>query len=284
MDNLGFIPDSLYVSLFYFAATGKWPNLRNPVGYNEKLQWLKLHGDYSQYTDYVDKLKAREIVKRQLGDGYSFELLGQWRSFDEIDFDKLPNEFVLKCNHDSGSTKLIYNKAELTQEKIAELKEFYDGRMKHDAFVAGREPSCKGIDRWIMAEEMMKNETGDAGGISDYKFFCFDGVPKLLLYITGRQTEKHEDYFDMDYNWLPEIRNGSTPSKMPPAKPACFEEMKQMAAKLAKGMKHVRMDFYEINGKPYFGEYTFFSGGGFELFYPKEWEKKLGDWIDIKNA
>lgn len=282
MDNLGFIPDPLYVSLFYFAANGKWPNLKSPVGYNEKLQWLKLHGDYSKYVDYVDKLKVRDIVKQQLGDGYSFKLLGQWRSFDEIDFDRLPNEFALKCNHDSGSTKLIHDKAELTQKKKVELKIFYDNRMKDDSFVAGREPSCKGIDRWIIAEELMKDTSGESKGIRDYKFFCFNGKPEIMFVSTDRETDVKFDFFDMDFNHL-DITNIHPQSGKKIEKPELFDEMKEIAAKLSAGIQHVRIDLYELNGRIYFGEYTFFHGGGFSLFKPDEWEKKLGDLIEIKK-
>jgi len=280
MDNLGFIPNSLYVSLFYFAANGKFPNLKNPIGYNEKLQWLKLNRDYSMYVDYVDKLKVRDIVKRQLGDGYSFDLLGQWKSFDDIDFEKLPNEFVLKCNHDSGSTKLIHDKSELTKDKIAELKKFYDNRMKYDAFVAGREPSCKGIERRIIAEKLMKDTSGESKGIRDYKFFCFNGKPEIMFVSTDRETDVKFDFFDMNFKHL-DIVNIHPQSGKKIEKPVLFEEMKEIATKLSAGIPHVRIDLYELNGRVYFGEYTFFHGGGFSLFKPDEWEKRLGDLIKI---
>ena len=120
-------------------------------------------------------------------------------------------------------------------------------------------------------------------GINDYKLFCFNGEPKLILVITGRRAEKHEDYFDADYNWLPEIHTFHTSSEHCPPKPKCFEKLIQYAKILSAGIRHVRMDFYEINGKVYFGEYTFYSGGGFELFHPDEWERQLGDWIDLNS-
>lgn len=280
MYSLSFLPDSLYVSMFYFATTGRLPNLINPKGYNEKLQWLKLHDKHPEYRLLADKLRVRKVVRDKIGRGYTFPLLGYWKSFDDIDFEELPNEFVLKCNHDSGSVKIVKDKNHLTPKEIEELKLFFDKRMSKDFFYAGREYPYKNIKRCILAEKLMKDSTGDPGGLNDFKFFCFDGEPKLLLYVTGRQTEKHEDYFDMDYNWL-NIRNGWTPSENPPKKPECFEELKEMATKLSQGIKQVRMDFYEIDGKIYFGEYTFFSGGGFELFKPDEWELRLGDWIDL---
>lgn len=285
MYGLKFLPDSIYVSLFYWAATGRYLNLKNPETYNEKLNWLKIHGNYAQYSHLADKLAVRNHVESVLGPGYLFPLLKAWRSADEIDFDCLPNEFVMKCNHDSGSVKIILDKASLSAEQINDIREYYKKRLSEDFFYAGREYSYKYITPFVIVEKLMYPEGGTTDGINDYKFFCFNGEPKLLLLCSGRDTEKHfhyEDYFDMDWNRLP-IRNGWTESPVCPPKPACFEELKMMAAKLSKGIPQVRMDFYEIDGKPYFGEYTFFNGGGFELFQPEEWEKKLGSWIDLNN-
>lgn len=282
MNNLGFIPDKLYVSLFYFAATGKWPDLKNPTGYNEKLQWIKLHDKDKnpEHKVLVDKLLVRDVIREKIGDGYSFPLLGYWEKFEEIDFDFLPNEFVLKCNHDSGSVKLIRDKSALTESDFEELKTFYNKRLKYDFYEAGREYPYKGIKPYIMAEKMMSDIADESKGVKDYKFYCFNGEPKLMLCVSGRYTEKHKDYFDMNYNRLP-IRRGGTESEQIPPKPDCFEEMKTLAATLSEGLRQVRIDLYEINGKVYFGEYTFFSGGGFELFQPEEWERQLGDWIDL---
>lgn len=280
MYALSFLPDKPYLRLFYFATTGKMINFKNPKGFNEKLQWLKVNDKHPEYSKLVDKLAVREHIKKVLGEEYLFPLLGYWESFEEIDFSKLPNQFVLKCNHDSGSVRIIKDKSILTKEKIEELRNFYNRRVAHDFFWAGREYPYKGIKPYIMAEKFMEDEKEGAAGIKDYKFFCFNGEPKLLLSVSGRQTEKHEDYFDMDYNYL-HIRNGSTESDVCPEKPECFEKMKEFARILSKDMRQVRMDFYEINGRVYFGEYTFFSGGGFEWFHPDEWERKLGNWIDL---
>lgn len=280
MQNLGFIPDSLYVRLFYFVATGKWPNLKNPVGYNEKLQWLKLHDKHPEYSILVDKLRVRDVIKEKLGDGYMFPLLGHWEKFDDIDFSALPNEFVLKCNHDSGSVKIIKDKESFSKEDFQKLKQFYDRRVRHNFFYAGREYQYKNVKPYIIAEQLMHDESDALGGIKDYKFLCFSGKPEFMISISGRQTEKHEDYFDMEYNWT-EIYNGSTPSAICPPKPACFEEMKRIATELCQGFKQVRIDLFEINGKVYFGEYTIFSGGGFEIFKPDKWEKQFGDWIKL---
>lgn len=280
--SLAFLPSSIYLRLYYTAMTGKWLNLKNPRTFNEKLQWLKLHDKRPDYTELSDKIAVRNYVEKKLGPGYTFPLLGVWESADEIDFSKLPNEFVLKCNHDSGSVRIIRDKAALTGDEINEIRKFFNRRVRKNFYLVGREYPYKEISRKVFAEQLMKPYDENVLSINDYKFFCFNGEPKLLLLASGRNTGNHfEDYFDMEFHYLPEVRNGWKPSKTPPQKPKCFEEMKQMAATLSAGIPQVRMDFYEINGKPYFGEYTFFSGGGFELFKPDEWEKKLGDWITL---
>lgn len=278
MYALSFLPDKLYLRLFYFSTTGRKINFKNPKGFNEKLQWLKVNDRRAEYTKLVDKLAVRAHIKDVLGEEYLFPLLGSWESFDEIDFDALPNQFVLKCNHDSGSTKIIKDKAALTKEEIEAMKESYTKRLKEDFFYAGREYPYKGIKPRIMAEALMTDAADKEKSIEDYKFFCFDGVPKIMFVATDRSTDCKFDFFDMDFNHL-DIFNIHPNAEKAIAKPAMFEEMKEIAAKLSQGMKQVRIDLYELNGKIYFGEYTFFHGGGFQLFQPEKWEQQLGDWI-----
>ena len=277
MGNLSFLPDSVYLKLFYYAATGKTLNLKNPQLFSEKQQWLKLHEIHPEYRDLVDKLTVNDYVDKQLGKGYCFPILGYWRRFDDINFDELPNRFVLKCNHDSGSTKVIQDKNSLSKKDYDELKSFFDSRVKKDFYYAGREYPYKGIDRYIIAQKYMADSKGE---MNDYKFFCFNGEPKLMFVATDRSTDVKFDFFDMDFNRL-DIVNIHPNSGKEIKKPEHFDEMKQISEKLSKGIKFVRIDLYEINGKIYFGEYTFFHGGGFCLFYPLEWEKKLGDWIEL---
>lgn len=276
IDKLAFIPDEPYLKMVYRIKTGRKLNLKNPVGFNEKLNWLKLHDVRPEYTQLADKLLVREHIRQTLGEDYCIPLLGAWDRFEDIDFDALPEKFVLKCNHDSGSVKFIKEKSALTEKDRQLLRKFYDGRLKHNPYHLAREYPYRDIHPMILAEEYMEAP----GGINDYKFFCFDGEPKLMFTVSGRYGEKHEDYFDMDYNWII-IENGSTPSAEPPIKPKCFEEMKELCKKLSDGMAQVRMDFYEIDGKVYFGEFTFFPAGGFLLFEPEDWEYKLGEYIKI---
>lgn len=281
MYGLSFIPDELYVKLFYFSISGKWMDLKNPKGFNEKQNWLKLHDEHPEYTELVDKYTVRNHIDSTLGKGYMFPLLGKWKSFDDIDFDTLPNSFVLKCNHDSGSTKIIRDKTSLTEEELGKIKSSFDAKLKKNSFYAGREYPYKRIkERYILAESLMVDENQPEKSVEDYKFFCFNGEPKVMFIATDRATDCRFDFFDMDFNHL-EIKNLHPNADRPIAKPEKFEEMKAIAAKLSSGMKFVRIDLYQLNGKIYFGEYTFFHGGGFAPFYPEEWERKLGDWIDL---
>lgn len=275
------LPDKPYLKLIYRIKTGRKLNLQDPKGYNEKLQWLKLYDVHPEYTELADKVKVRDYIKEQLGEGYTFPLLGTWDSFEDIDFNELPNSFVLKCNHDSGSVKIIHDKNTLTEQEKKSLAKFYRGRLKLNSYYAGREYPYKNIKPCILAEPLMEAE-GETGGICDYKFFCFNGEPKLMFIVSGRFSEKHEDYYDMDFNHLL-IEKGSTDSGITRERPPFFDQMKEIAAKLSKGMPQVRMDFYEINGKIYFGEFTFFCAGGFLLFTPEEWERKIGDYINIEQ-
>ena len=281
MDFFKFLPDELYVKLFYFSVSGKWMDLKNPKGFNEKQNWLKLHDHHSEYTDLVDKYAVRTHIDAVLGEGHMFPLLGKWEHFYDIAFSSLPEAFVLKCNHDSGSTRIVRNKAEITDAEKQEMKKFYEKRLKYNFFYAGREYPCKDIkQKYILAEQFMEDADHPGKSVEDYKFFCFDGVPKIMFIATDRATDCRFDFYDMDFNHL-DIENLHPHADKPIAKPQMFEEMKIIAAKLSQGMKFVRIDLYQLNGKIYFGEYTFFHGGAFAPFKPDEWERRLGDWINL---
>ncbi|MBR5321205.1 MAG: glycosyl transferase [Clostridia bacterium] len=280
MYALSFLPDKLYLQLFYFATTRRFINFKNPKGYCEKLQWLKVNNKKPEYSKFVDKLAVREYIKDVLGEEYLFPLIGKWASFDDIDFNSLPNQFVLKCNHDSGSTKVIKDKSSLTQADYDDLKQHFTKRLSRDFYFAGREYPYRGIPRYIIAEQFMRDENEPEKNIEDYKFFCFNGEPKVMFVATDRATDCKFDFFDMDFNHL-DLVNIHPNADKPIYKPEKFEEMKELATKLSKGMCHVRIDLYELNGKIYFGEYTFFHGGGFQLCHPEKWECQLGDWIDL---
>ena len=272
---LSFVPDKPYLKMVYYMKTGEHLNLDNPVGFNEKQNWLKLHDIHPEYTKLVDKYEVRSVIKELLGDGYMFPVLGVWERYDDIDFASLPNQFVLKCTHDSQSVKIVEDKNKIDHK---EFRKFYNGRLKINPFNMGREYPYKNVRPRIIAEKLMVAE----GGINDYKFFCFDGKPVIMFIATERASgDTKFDFFDMDFNHLDIVNIHPQSDKGEIEKPVCFEEMKQIAAKCSQGMKFVRIDLYEIDGKIYFGEYTFFHGGAFWPMKPEHWEKDLGDLIKI---
>ena len=271
---LRFIPDEPYLKMVYRIKTGKKLNLKNPKTFCDKLNWLKLHGFRPEYTQLADKLAVRAHLKEILGEDICLPLLGAWEHYDDIDFDALPDKFVLKCNHDSGSVKIIQDKSAMDH---AALREFYEGRIKLNPFVLGREYPYKDIKPMIIAEPFMTNNGSD---IRDYKFLCFDGVPKYMFVISDRHTDCRSDFYDMDFNRLPIVDTYPMSDELM-EKPAFFDEMVSLVTKLAQGIPTVRIDLYEINGKIYFGEYTFYDGGGFWPKEPAEWEEHMGDLIHL---
>ena len=280
MYALSWLPDTLYIKLFYYATTGRKLNLIHPVTFEDKQQWLKLNDHNDRYTQLADKYAVREYIKKTIGEEYSFPLIGHWDTFDDIDFSSLPESFVLKCNHDSGSVRVIKNKSTLSNSDIREMKKHFDKRIKRNFYLAGREFPYKNIKPCIIAEQYMIDEKQKFSSLNDYKFFCFDGEPKIVLIVTDRVTDCRYDFYDMDFRHL-DLRYGKGREDKGIQKPAFFGEMKDIAARLSAGIPFVRMDLYEVNGHVYFGEYTFFDGGGFQWYQPEKWEYEMGTWIHI---
>lgn len=275
INHLSFIPDNPYLKMVYRIKTGKKLNLKNPKGFNEKLNWLKINDIHPEYTELADKIAVHEYIKQKLGEDICFPVLGKWNHYDEIDFESLPDTFVLKCNHDSGSVKIVYNKKNINH---FELRDFFESRLKINPYTIGREYPYKNIKPCIYAEKYMATKSD--GNINDYKFFCFNGKPEIMFVATDRSADCKFDFYDMDFKHL-DIYNIHPNSSKTIARPQKFEDMKSLAAKLSENMKFVRIDLYEIDGKVYFGEFTFFHGGGFYLMHPDEWEIKLGNLIEL---
>ena len=276
--NLKWVPDPLYLRLRYFVLMKKFLRLKNPRTYNEKLQWLKLYDRKPIYTEMVDKLTAKEYVAKRIGEEYIIKTLGVWEHFDDIDFEALPDRFVLKCTHDSGGLVIVTDKRILDKERA---REKIEKSLKLNFYWTAREWPYKNVKPRIIAEEYMEDKI--TSELRDYKFFCFNGEAKALFVASERQNEDEEtkfDFFDMDYNHL-QIVNGHPNAKVPPQKPQNFEKMKELAGKLSKGIPHLRVDFYEVNGKIYFGELTFSHWSGMVPFEPAEWDKIFGDWIEL---
>ncbi len=277
---LHWMNDRTYIKLLYKGYFGHNPNLKNPSTYNEKLQWLKLHDHNPLYTQLVDKYRVREYVQDKIGKEYLIPLLGVWDNPEQIVFSELPNQFVLKCNHDTGSVIVCKNKQTFdSKDAKAKLRRC----LANGTYWYTREWPYKNVRPCVIAEEYMEDDTYHE--LRDYKFFCFDGLPKAMYVATGRMNPDAPtsfDFFDMNYNHLA-IKQGHPNAKVTPDKPHNFEKMKELAKILSEGLPHVRVDFYEINNKVYFGEMTFYHMGGVYPFVPDCWDKTFGDWLNLPS-
>lgn len=274
-----FLPDKQYVQLKYKLIMGKKIDLQNPQTFNEKLQWLKLYDRNHQYTQMVDKYEAKKYVASIIGEEYIIPTIGIYNSFDEIDFKKLPNKFVIKCTHDSGGLILCKNKEKLD---IAKAKKKIDKCMKNNYYYKHREWPYKNVKPRIIIEKYMC--TKKQKELIDYKFFCFNGNPKIILVCSERFSSNNmcETWFDDKWNFLDIIESSHRVDKTI-KKPINFSKMMEFSKKLSKDIPFVRVDFYEINGKMYFGELTFFPASGFEKFEPEEWDYKLGEMLKLPD-
>lgn len=269
------LSDRLYLKLYAFSRDFKL-DIEHPKTYNEKLQWLKLYNRKDEYTRMVDKYEAKGYIADKVGSEYVVPLLGVWDNPDDIDFEKLPDRFVLKCNHNSGLGMVICT--EKSALDINGVKKLLRKGLKENYYHHNREWPYKNVKRKIIAEEYLQNESDEC--LTDYKFFCFNGEPKFMYRSMDNAREPYTDFFDMDYNKL-DMRMRDPNSKIHLSRPENFERMKQLARILSEGIPHVRVDFYEVEGKVYIGELTFFHCGGFAKIYPEEWMNILGDWIKL---
>ena len=268
--------DRNFIRWEYFSGMGKFPNLDTPTTYNEKLQWLKLNDIHEEYSLLVDKYEAKKIVSTRIGNEYIIPTLGVYNSLEEINFDQLPNQFVLKTTHDSGGVVICLDKTKLD---IKTVRQELEKRLKKNYFYEHREYPYKNVKPRIIAEQYMVDESGTE--LKDYKFFCFDGIPKMLLIVSGRGKDQRQDFYDMDFNLLPVYRKDHPNSGIRRKKPVNLEKMKDIAEKLSSGIPHVRVDLYDTGGRILFGELTFYSGSGNIPFEPEEWDMKIGEWLKL---
>ena len=270
------LPDGTYLRLRYLIAFRKPLHLKNPRTFNEKLQWLKLYDRNPEYTRMVDKFEAKKYVAERIGEEYIVPTLGVWDRFDEIDFDALPDQFVLKCTHDSGGLVICKDKKSLDLDAA---REKITACLKENYYWDYREWPYKNVKPRIIAEPYLRDD--ETGELWDYKFYTFGGEVKALLIISGRDTpDASGDYFDAEFHHL-DMQWGYKNAKTLPAPPKSMEEMIRLAQLLSKSTPELRVDFYEINGKPFFGEMTFFDGGGFEKIVPEKWARIFGDWVTL---
>ncbi len=267
-----------YLKSKYRASIGYDCNLDKPITFNEKLQWLKLYDHDPRYTVMADKVLVKDYVAQTVGRQYIIPTLGVWDSAEEIDFDALPDKFVLKCNHNSGLGMCICkDKAKLD---LANVRKALTQGLNQDYYLTGREWPYKNIPRKILAEQFLEN---DENGLTDYKFHCFNGKPKFVLVCQDRFSASGltEDFYDTDWQRLPVKRPNIPTAEQAMPKPEKLDAMLRLAEQLSKDIPFLRVDFYYVNGKIYFSELTFFPASGFAPFEPEEWDRTFGDWLEL---
>ena len=274
------LPDYIYIQLQYFHHFHRFANLKNPQTFNEKLQWLKLHDRKPLYTTLVDKYAVKKWVADKIGAEYIIPTLGVWEKAEDIDFDKLPSQFVLKVNHDSGSLVICKDKSKLDKKAaIAKLSK----ALKNNGYWYGREWPYKNVKPCIIAEKYMEDNLHSVQQkpvLTDYKFFCFNGTPKIMYVSKDKAEDPRTDFFDMDGKHLPLHMKDPNADDIPPL-PLQFKQMQKISQLLSVNFPFVRIDFYDINNQIYFGEFTFYHASGFAPVNPKGWDKKIGDWLKL---
>lgn len=252
-----------------------------PATFNEKLQYLKLYDRRPEYTRMVDKYKVREYITEKLGAQYLIPLIGVWDDPEKIDFSVLPEQFVLKCNHNSGLGMCICK--DKSKLNIRKVKAGLRKGLRQNYYLTGREWPYKNVPRRIIAEQFMQS---DAGGLTDYKIHCFNGEPKLILVCKDRfaPTGLTEDFYTPQWEHL-DLRRPTHPNATEPmAKPDELDQLLEFSRILSKDIPFLRVDFYIVEGHVYFSELTFFPASGFEKFEPEEWDQTLGDWLKLPDT
>lgn len=272
------LPDRMYISLQFKRIMGRFPNLKHPKTFNEKLQWLKLNDRKDLYTKLADKYAVRDYVKEILGEDYLVPLYGVWNRAEEIQWDELPERFVLKCTHDGGSVIVCRNKAAFDQE-VAMKK--LNGALKRSAYSYGREWPYKNIVPHIIAEQYLDN--GDDAGLVDYKFYCFGGEPRYLYVSKGLENHATATitFYELNGKRAPFQRTDYPQTEEDHVFPENYSEMIEYARKIAKKVNNsfVRVDLYNVKGHVYFSEITFTPCSGYMKMKPEEWDRKLGDLV-----
>ncbi len=273
-----FVNPEKYIKTLFLQRMGYPLNLDNPRTYSEKLQWLKLYWHLPILTTLVDKYAVKELVRERIGDKYIIPTLAVWDSVTEIQWEELPNQFVLKCTHDSGGLVICKDKSRFDRRQAIKV---LNKSLSNNYYYFGYEWPYKNVQPRIIAEPYLEDSATKE--LRDYKFFCFNGKVKALFIATDRNVTGVDvkfDFFDEYFNHLP-FKQGHENAAAMPQKPVCFEEMKQLACRLSEGFPHVRVDLYEVDGRVYFGEMTFFHHGGWTKFDPEDWDSIFGDWLSL---
>ncbi len=272
-----------YLKLLFWLKTGRKLNLEHPIRFNEKLQWLKLYNHQPEYTDMVDKHKAKQIVGKLLGEQYLIPTLGVWNSPQEICWESLPQQFVLKTTHGGGGVGVVVCKDKNMLNKKKAISQLSKS-MRISGFERLKEWPYKDVQHRVLAEQYVEDVENHQ--LVDFKFHCFNGVPKVVLVCQNRYSGDgfSKDFYDMDWNHLQISRELNGNSKTLMQKPSEFEKMVKIAKTLSQNIPFVRIDLYLANHKIYFGEYTFFPASGLSNFYPDNWDYIFGEWLELPKS
>lgn len=274
----GFIPDSMYLKFKYRLKFGEKLNLNNPGTLNEKIQWIKLNIRDKSHSFMVDKVAVREYIAKTIGEDYLVPLIGIWDSVDDIDFDALPSKYIIKCTHDSGSFLKCKDKSNFDVKKA---KKWLKRKQRTNYYYKSREWLYKEVTPKIICEELLLEE--DGSDIVDFKTFCFDGTMRFLIikyYVNG---ELRRQSFDRDWNPIETPENLKSDARIF-KKPQGFEDMVRISEKLSAGLPQLRVDLYNVKGKVYFGEMTYYHGSGFMPLGFDDLERKAGDWLVLPKV
>lgn len=278
-ESLIWLPDKLWLKLKFRHTMGYTLNLKNPKTFQEKIQWLKLYDRKPEYTLMVDKFAVKDYVAGIIGTKYIIPTLGVWNSPDDIDLFNLPDKFVLKTTQGGGSNGVIICR-DKSKFDINDAKHKLKSALKFDIYKHYREWPYKNVKKNIIAEKFIDDNSNS--DLTDYKFFCFHGEPIYCQVIADRSINETIDFYDVHWNHMPFV--GLAPVKSAEKrhkKPLVYDKMIELARKLSKNTKFLRVDLYNIEGQIYFGELTFYPNSGFGSFKPAEWDVKMGELINI---
>lgn len=278
---IDWVDDEIAIKCYFRARTGESLNLENPRTFNEKLQWLKLHDRNPLYTMLVDKVHVKNWVASKIGTQYVTPTYAVWDSVEEVDLNDLPEQFVLKTNHDNGSVCICKDKGSFDFD---EAKVQLNRHLNRNFFYeAGREWPYKNVKPLVFAEEYLE-PSGNATDLADYKVMCFGGKPKLIQVHHGRNARHTQDFYDVTWNRLKIMQEGLPMAPLPDERPVQLEEVLMLSKNLSEGMAHVRVDWFIVKNRPYFGEMTLYDASGFDVFTNPADDERIGGWIDLSLA
>ena len=270
------LPDKTYIKIKFWLETGYRLDLNNPQSFNEKLQWLKFNDQHDEYTMMVDKYLVKDYVASLIGEKYLIPTIGVYNTIEEIKWEDLPQQFDLKTTGDSGGVIVCKDKTKLN---IDEAKKKLGKLKNRNYYKYNKEYPYKNVHPRYIVEEYIVDESGYE--LKDYKFFCFNGEPMFVQIDFDRYSNHRRNVYDINWNLLDlQIKFPKGHDRVFP-RPENYDEMVEVARMLSKGIPHVRIDLYNVTGKIYFGEMTFFHGSGMEVFTPLEWDYKFGDFIKL---